>query len=402
MTNSESRKVNHLARILGHDQRADRVETLLGMATDPRPLARAATALDRRVPGNAYFKARLWLRAAELVTGRSEPEVAPARLLVLATELNISERDVRRHLALGRKLAAFERILPELAGALATAPSEIIDFSSRLNGRGPAYLAHAARLLQSDARLSARELHRSWTLRHGGIRDNLDIIKPSDWWAFSRPKWPQETDFPGSIPGEVYANALYYFAPRSGVAVDPMAGSGMMMRVYNDRARWQRDSAFTLDVHLFDLHPRRPIIRKHDARQSLPVAADWIFLDPPYFGQSQRLYDGELAATRDYPTYLRLLREIIAAMSVSLRPSGRLCLFLPKWSGLRSSDPNYDAPADGRILALEAGLTWVDTTFVSRGRQQDSGSATKNAAAKRARRMLSDTCVLQVFEKGGS
>jgi hypothetical protein len=84
--------------------------------------------------------------------------------------------------------------------------------------------------------------------KNGSIKANLDIIKPSDWWAFSHPKWRKEEDFPGSIPGEIYTNALYYFAPQSGIAVDPMAGRGMLKRVYDDRDRWQKDSNFELKI----------------------------------------------------------------------------------------------------------------------------------------------------------
>jgi hypothetical protein len=88
-------------------------------------------------------------------------------------------------------------------------------------------------------------------------------------------------------------------------------------------------------------------------------------------------------------------------MSKSLNPGGRLCVFLPKWSGLRPENPNHDIPADVYSFAINEGLIWIDAAFVSRGRQQEPGSAVKNNAAKRNRRMRSDTCVLNVFEKPG-
>ena len=271
--------------------------------------------------------------------------------------------------------------------------------AQRQKERVSEYLTEATNILEEDPFASSSQIHKKWCQQNGSIKANLDIIKPSDWWAFSHPKWRKEEDFPGSIPGEIYANTLYYFAPRIGVAVDPMAGSGMLKRVYDDRDLWQKDSNFDLDINLFDLHPRRDFIKKHDARNPLPTKADWIFLDPPYFGQSSGLFKDEFALSKDDKHYLSVLKKVIVAMAESLKPNGRLCLFLPQWSGLRPEDPNYNIPADAYSFAIEAGLHWIDTAFVSRGRQQKPGSAIQNNVAKQERRMRSDTCVLNVFEK---
>jgi hypothetical protein len=148
-----------------------------------------------------------------------------------------------------------------------------------------------------------------------------------------------------------------------------------------------------------DLYPRRRFIKKHDARTPLPIKADWIFIDLSYYGQSSHLFDDQLASAKSYDSYLSIMKEIIAALAESLNPDGRLCIFLPKWSELRPEDPNHDVPSDVSAMAIACGLSWLDTTYVSRGRQQEPGSATKNNMAKRDRRMRSDTCVLNVFEK---
>ena len=113
------------------------------------------------------------------------------------------------------------------------------------------------------------------------------------------------------------------------------------------------------------------------------------------------MFDDQLASAQDYDSYLAVMEEIVSALAESLNPNGRLCIFLPKWSGLRPEDPNHDVPSDVASMAIAFGLIWLDTTYVSRGRQQEPGSATKNNTAKRDRRMRSDTCVLNVFEKTG-
>jgi hypothetical protein len=260
-------------------------------------------------------------------------------------------------------------------------------------------LIEARRFLNANPHTKPSQVHLNWCRINGSLAANFDIIKPSDWWAFSHPKWPKEEDFPGSIPGEVYANALYYFAPQRGIAVDPMAGSGMLRRVYLDRDKWQKDRNFNLRLHLFDLLPKRRFIKKHDARIPLPFKADWIFLDPPYFGQSEHLYEGDLAHTKDYPAYLKAIGKIVLAMRQSMNRGGRLCVLLPKWSGTKPEDANYDLPADVKDIASKLGLKWVDAAYVSRARQQEPGSALKNNLAKRELRMRSDVCVLNIFEK---
>ena len=176
----------------------------------------------------------------------------------------------------------------------------------------------------------------------------------------------------------------------------------MLKRVYDDRDLWQKHSDFKLKIKLFDLHPRRRFIEKHDARNPLPIQADWIFVDPSYYGQSSHLFDDELASAKSYESYLAVMQEIIISLAESLNPNGRLCIFLPKWSGLKPEDPNHDVPTDVLSMALACGLKWFDAAYFSRGRQQEPGSATKNNMAKRDRRMRSDTCVLNVFEKRGS
>ena len=298
-------------------------------------------------------------------------------------------------------MAALERRRVKLDGLL-HAPQQVFDAAPKQRENAQAFLAFVNRLLRLRPQLSPRQVQQEWCAQHGSQKVNLDIIKPSDWWAFSHPKWRRDPDFPGSIPGEVYANALYYFAPRMGVAVDPMAGSGMLLRVYRDRGRWQKDSEFQLIVRLFDLDPCRNFIKRHDARRRLPLKADWIFLDPPYFGQSSHLYDGDLANAGTYAEYLVGLGQVITAMTASLNARGRLCVLLPKWSGLAPDGANHDVPSDVCRRVLAAGLVWVDSAFVSRARQQGPGFAFHNIAAKRARRMLSDTCVLNVFEKKGA
>jgi len=373
-------------------------EEIFSAVTDPIEVAKCAELASRREPGGAFYRIKLWAKASKLI---DSPKRSGLSINQLCNQVGVNPVKARNFVFQGKTVIEIEDSGVDVSH-LREAPSSIFQNAQRQRDRASEYLVEAIDFIRSNPDATHTQIHRNWCKKNGSIKSNLDIIKPSDWWAFSHPKWRKEEDFPGSIPGEVYANALYYFAPRSGVAVDPMAGSGMLKRVYDDRALWQKDSNFNLEIKLFDLNPCRHFIKKHDARQPLPVKADWIFVDPSYYGQSSHLFSDHLATAETYDHYLSVMREIILALFKSLNPNGKLCVFLPKWSGLKPEDPNHDVPADVSLIAHACGFQWVDTAYVSRARQQEPGSATKNNIAKRDRRMRSDTCVLNVFKKQGN
>lgn len=376
---------------------ADRV---LGKSTSPMEIAACAETLAGRLPGGAYYRARLWTAVADRVAPNGFQNGAREAFREICSAVRIDADSARRLVAEGRLVKDLESDARVKLDGLRFVPPEVFTTALAQRSRAAEYLKFANKQYRKEPHLLPRALHLRWTQLNGSIRTNLDIIKPSDWWAFSHPKWRQDRSFPGSIPGEVYANALYYFAPRRGIAADAMAGSGMFRRVYRDRRWWQKDSDFDLTIRMYDLLPYDRGIRRHDARRPLKEKANWIFLDPPYYGQSGHLYAGDLAAARSYNEYMNELRIVIRSMAKSLRKNGRLCLLLPKWSGRTEDDRNHDLPRDAAVAAIATGLTWVDAAFVSRGRQQERGFGYQNLAAKRRRRMISDTCVLNIFELG--
>ena len=373
-------------------------ENIFNNTLNPNVLIEYSTLVSKREPGGAFYRAKFLAKAMDLLGIRGDKKRQKKYFNKLCNQVGISASSAKEYLIQGRAIEKLEQS-NITASKIRNASSEILIKAQKQKKLAGEYLIEAAKNLENNMNLTPNQIHRLWCKKHGSIQSRLDIIKPSDWWAFSHPKWRKEDDFPGSIPGEIYANALYYFAPKTGIAIDVMAGSGMLKRVYDDRHRWQKNSSFNLEIHLFDLYPSKNFIKRHDASQPLPVKADWIFVDPPYFGQSSHLYKGKLAQTEDYKEYLNLLDKIVIAMRQSLNNKGRLCIFLPKWSGLNLDHPNYDIPTDVYSMAIDRGLSWIDTAFVSRGRQQEGGSAMKNISAKANRRMRSDTCVLNVFEK---
>jgi ParB family chromosome partitioning protein len=118
------------------------------------------------------------------------------------------------------------------------------------------------------------------------------VIKSTDNWNFARVYYPRIDDEPGAygyIPGDLYCNCLFYFTKPGDLVVAPMAGSGQIQRVYDDRAFWMKPEPWDFDLRMFDLTPRgryRERIRAWDMLRGFPPierAPNYVIMDVPYF-----------------------------------------------------------------------------------------------------------------------
>ncbi len=238
------------ATIVDSDSFFGVADNILTKIKDARCLAECGQLARRREPGGAYYGARFWASSAEAIAATTQDETEKKKQFFrVCKETGVATSTAKIYVEQGKAIKTAEYAIPNKA--LRKAPLAVFDNAKQQKDKAIQYLIKAAVLLDLNPDATPRQIHSNWCDFHGSIKSNLDIIKPSDWWAFSHPKWRQEHNFPGSIPGEIYANALYYFAPKAGVAVDAMAGSGMFKRVYEDRERWQKDLDFNLDIHLF-------------------------------------------------------------------------------------------------------------------------------------------------------
>ena len=371
-------------------------DKILAKEKNPEILAKCAEISKQREPGGTYYQYIFWNKTIFELENRHNGttklelnKICKNMGLNYQTALSYSKRG---SLLSKTKLKDVER------RSLKFVDPKVFQNEIKRGDMADKYLQHATKILTKNLSTSPTTIHFEWCKKYGSLKDNYDIIKPSDWWAFGQPKWIKDPHFDGSIPGEIYANALYYFAPKKGIAIDPMAGSGMLKRVFDDRKMWQKDSDFKLKIHLFDLYPAKSFIKKHNATKMLPIKADWIFIDPPYFNQSSHLFKCVLSQTQNYSEYISEMKKIITAMYQSLNKGGIFCVLLPKWSGNNQKE-NIDIPSDIKTLCIKEGFIWIDSAFISRGRQQEPASAQKNILEKKNRQPISDTCVLNVFSK---
>jgi hypothetical protein len=185
-----------------------------------------------------------------------------------------------------------------------------------------------------------------------------------------------------------------------------MAGSGQIMRVYNDRAVWASPQPWELDIRMFDLNPRGPyvkLIRANDLTVSLPLKrANYIVLDVPYFGMAKQQYSNKKRdlSNMDERRWTTAIKAVARSCSRAQKADD-LCTVI---------SPNYRSLKDGRIFLATAvvraaflanGYQLYDLAYASRRVQQSQhvGMAVLNNAAKRGRLMLTDIAEIMTFRR---
>ena len=328
---------------------------------------------------------------------RARRELAPERYRALLANIGLSERDAD---ALAKYADALQRLVDEqpdvrlpfrtrTLAALADQPLRVL-LRAALDGRIKPSMTEA------DAK--------SLTPPAGG--PVVSVIRPSDSWNFGRLQWPRidGENGHGYIPGDLYANCLWYYARDGDVVVDPMAGSGMLQRVWDDRRLWLGDDTMELEIVMSDLQPRGPYqesIHECDLLEAFPASrADYIILDPPYCeivtGQYSDL-DSDLANMP--PDRWRKAMGIVARRLRDAQSEGGRCTVIV---------PNRRELADGqRLLFPEMvrriwsrnGYRLYDVVYSSRRIQRRQGRriAILNNHARRSRVPLTDISEVLTF-----
>ena len=237
------------------------------------------------------------------------------------------------------------------------------------------------------------------------------LIKPSDNWNFAAVHYDridESGESHGYIPGEIYANCFWYYAPNGGEVCDLMAGSGQAMRVYEDRERWGRGRDVEFDLRMFDRLPRgryKDQIEQLDATQGLPAGyhPDYVFMDVPYFGQVVGAYSGEDddIANKDFRGWSQAMEAVAAGVAAAQTDGGLVSVMAP----------NFCDWEHGRIMTCDllrqwwvaAGYVLHDVAYSTRKIQQAQNPqmAMTNSKAKREGLMLSDIAEIQTFRRVG-
>ena len=293
------------------------------------------------------------------------------RYLELLYKVGITPRDARMLAMVGHRLHPLLEEIPSIR-----LPYRIRTLSS-LADLSSAVLAVAAAsgmIHQGMTEVEARALR-------GTSRDSLpQVIRPTDNWNFSTLRWPRIDGWEGHgyIPGDLYANCLWYYAREGDTVVDPMAGSGMLLKVWEDRDQWYEDGTGGIQIALSDLLPRGPYasqIQECDLLESEPnFDADYIIIDPPYCGLVNGQYsDSPNDLANMEPSGWVKAMAIIAKRFGNAQPDdGRCTVIVPNSRSITTGE-RVLFPDIVRRIFKEAGYWLYDVAYSSRRTQQKQG-----------------------------
>jgi hypothetical protein len=227
-----------------------------------------------------------------------------------------------------------------------------------------------------------------------------EIVKPSDNWNFAGPRFGRLSDNhgPGYVPGDIYACILQYWTEPNNVVYAPMAGSGMILEVYNRRREWMRPEIWDLTIRCSDLVPRGQYVGqifRHDVADGIPIAApDLIVADIPYFAMCRRAYS-ELPqdwGNKDWWALVAALQEFGKACAVSQRRDQRVALIVAAAFADHRTGRRMMVGETVRCAMRAGGYELDDIAYASRHIQQAQNATMGrlNNRAREERIMLSD------------
>lgn len=194
----------------------------------------------------------------------------------------------------------------------------------------------------------------------------------------------------GRLPGQIMANALFYYTEPGWTVIDPMAGSGTTGDVIGGLP-------FFADrkVRMYDLEPVHDRIKRANILQTgIPEetgSVDYVFLDPPHEfyprGNDPDLSPG--SALVETMTKLKtLLRESVRI----LKPGRRLSIVVEPTLGRSEM---IDFPFEVTHLARELGMVQIGKVYLPR--RSDTGKPAPLGGSLKT--LQSDCRELLTFEK---
>lgn len=218
-------------------------------------------------------------------------------------------------------------------------------------------------------------------------------LKERNVWSFDTPD-PRfgKSGYKGRLPGQVVANALFYYAPAGAYVVDPMAGSGTTGDVIESLPHFSDRKC-----KMYDLDPSDSRIERANILQTgIPeqsTSADYVFLDPPsdfYPKADETDFSPSAAKAETMMKFKTLARE----SSRILKPGGRLSLIVEASFG---SFGVIDFPFEVASVMKELGLTPIGKVYLPRRGDATKLRSTSNAAGLKP--MASDCREMLTFQK---
>jgi len=155
----------------------------------------------------------------------------------------------------------------------------------------------------------------------------LSEFKPELYNIWNQSKMNNEIDYPGNVPVEFTENLIYYYTEPFDIVYDPFAGGGPTI---NACEKWFRR------YYCSDRLPKeiRPEIKKWEIQEGLPKDLPnnikLVFLDPPYWKQSENQYskDKEDLANMSLEKFYEILIDFIKQLKKRLDKDGKIALII--------------------------------------------------------------------------
>ena len=322
------------------------------------------------------------------------------RYLIVLAKAGVTPRDARTLAAIGNRLHPLLESQPKIR-----LPYRIRTLSSLadLSAETLAVAADSGLIHPAMTDTEARDLR-------GATGATLaSVIRPTDNWNFSTLRWPRIDGWEGRgyIPGDLYANCLWYYAREGDTVIDPMAGSGMMLKVWEDRAQWSAANTIDIQVMLSDLVPRGPYadrITERDLLDQNPAEqADYIIIDPPYCGLVNGQYSNSPSdlANMEPDSWVEAMEAIAKRFSQSQPEDGRCTVIVPNSRTITTGE-RILFPEVVRRIFQQAGYRLYDVTYASRRTQQrqDRKMGFLNNRARREKVPMADIAEVLTFING--
>lgn len=173
-------------------------------------------------------------------------------------------------------------------------------------------------------------------------------LRTWDHWGFNDADRRFGDDWPGRIPAQLIAHALYYFTSQGDLIFDPMAGGGVVPDVclaFNRRC-WafdsndRKDTRPEIEPYTWDLaNLQWPVNGK-----SLP---DLIFFDPPYFdkmdGDYQEKAEGSISSL-PRADYLNFFTDFFALAREHTKTTSRIAFLNADWRNFQGTPARDEDP----------------------------------------------------------
>ena len=216
-------------------------------------------------------------------------------------------------------------------------------------------------------------------------------LKERNVWSFELPD-PRfgKSGYKGRLPGQIVANALFYYTQPGATVLDPMAGSGTIGDVIASIPHFS-----SLSCKMYDLEPVEDRIgRANILLTGIPEQSssfDYVFLDPPadFYPRGD---DSDFSPAAAKAETLMKFKTIARESVRTLKPGGRISVIVEASTG---SFGVIDFPFEVINVFREFGLSQIGKVYLPR-----RGEAPKlRAQADTLKPMTSECRELLTFEK---